>query len=153
MTCRAPHLALSVLAHALWGLHPVCSRFLQTRPLHPLPGLALLAVAQLTALAANFGTRLIARTLRLPRPPGTAGADTVEQAASPRPWISDPAARKLALAFGSCAAVRAALNMESTFFTLAHNIQLVAMGAPLITAIISHLIIREVWGAGRHASL
>jgi len=48
------------VSHLLWGLHPVCSRYLQTRPTPPLEGVNLLTVGQLLALAVNLAATFAA---------------------------------------------------------------------------------------------
>ena len=57
-------------------------------------------------------------------------------------WLRQPAAR-MALLFGSMAALRAATNMLSAKFTSAFNVQMVAMAGPLVTSIASSVLIGE----------
>jgi drug/metabolite transporter (DMT)-like permease len=47
---------ISIISHILWGFHPVCARYLQTRPTVPLDGINLLAVVQMVAFLVNLAS-------------------------------------------------------------------------------------------------
>ena len=191
----------SALSHILWGLHPVCSRYLQTKPQLPLDGINLLAVAQLTSLLLNpvvtrvvgwFTDRTKDTAVADECPPkddkrpssfesnnpllvkaeqdcdggapeaGEAKAMAVEVAVAVGEGQGDVSRKEprsemgsrseewtrskvgIVVLFGSLAACRAALNILSARFTKAYNVQLVAMGGPFITALISRCTISEI---------
>ena len=224
MTVPKLELGISALSHLLWGLHPVLSRYLQTRPTPPLDGLNLLAIGQCLALSINllstafatcnqssegassstyhsaplsghaaptefpsqnietgenpaetspsldFPDRQLAYdeedgsneplSFRNEAPPsikniqssssrnsssssssGSTGSSSSKSAECVS-LLQRPATR-LALLFGCMAALRAGTNIESSRFTSAVNVQMVAMAGPLITALASSALLRE----------
>ena len=212
MTALKLELAISALSHLLWGLHPVLSRYLQTRPTPPLDGLNLLAIGQCLAHGINLLSTSLATSNQTTEaapsthrsaflngyagptdfPSQTVGEGPLESSSptfdrpdrlsvndekngsneplSPQnepPTVENnqsssstssssnsskiaecasllrrPATR-LALLFGCMAALRAGTNIESSRFTSAVNVQMVAMAGPLITALASSALLRE----------